>query len=100
MKQVYDIDFGKCPHCGTKMLYMMSTYQLATPGPGGLSFSNIIGEDKDITAVCPKCNFKAAMVSSVYGITTKEYVKLQQDKDAIESEKENNINLIGYIDEK
>ena len=99
MKQVYDKDFGKCPHCGSKMVYMISTYQLGVPGPGGTNLSQVIGEDRDITAKCPKCEFTSPMISSVYGITTREYAKLQKDKDKISADRKKNINLIGYIDE-
>ena len=91
-------DFGSCPKCGTKMMYMLSTYQLAIPGPGGTSLSKIIGEDKDITGVCPNCNNKVALTSSIYGITTKNYENLRRDRKRIEDDRK--LGLIGFIDEK
>ena len=96
MKQIVDQDFGICPRCGTRMLYLLSTYQLGIPSAGGRHLNQILGEDKDITAACPNCNYKAALTSSVYGITTKDYEPLVSDQK--EMEKAKRINLIGYVD--
>lgn len=100
MKTIYYKDFGICPHCGGRMMYMISTYQLGVPGPGGTSLSRVIGEDKDITAVCSKCAYKVPMESSLYGITTKEFAELEKDRYSINKDKKINFNVIGYIDSK
>ena len=94
--QIATHDFGRCPRCGTRLLYMLSNYQLAVPGPGGTTISRVIGEDRDITGVCPKCNHRIALTTSVYGIVTPTYEKLRRDKNEVDKSK--GINLIGYIE--
>ena len=95
-RQVAIHDFGRCPRCGTKLLYMLSNYQLALPGPGGTTISRVIGEDRDITGVCPHCHNKIPLTTSIYGITTPTYEKLRKDQQEVDKNK--GINLIGYIE--
>lgn len=91
-------DFGKCPHCqgDVPLLYMISTYQLGVPSGGGKALKKVLGEDIDITAVCPECGRKYAMTTSVYGITTKDYAPLKSDQRRINHDK--SINLIGFVE--
>ena len=51
MKEVVTRDFGLCPKCGSRLLYLTSVYQLGLPSAGGRTLERIIGEDKDITGV-------------------------------------------------
>ena len=97
MKTIVDQDFSICPRCGSKLIYLLSTYQLGVPAAGGRHLSRILGEDNDITGICPQCEHKVALQSSVYGITTKDYRPLVSDKVSIEQAKK--VNLIGYVDE-
>lgn len=98
LKKIVTQDFGICPACGSKMVYLLSNYQMAVPAPGGRHLKFILGEDSDITAVCsnPDCNRKYAMTSSIYGITTRDYALLAEDRRNANDRK---TNLIGYIDE-
>lgn len=97
MKEVVTRDFGLCPKCGSRLLYLTSVYQLGLPSAGGRTLERIIGEDKDITGVCPTCNNKVRLTSSIYGITTPEYYKLVEDQERINKK---GMNLIGYVDER
>ena len=96
LKKVVDRDFGLCPKCGSRLLYLLSNYQIGVPAAGGQNLSKILGEDKDITGICPNCNHRVQLTSSIYGITTPQYEKLVSDQQYIK----NKVNLIGYIDEK
>ena len=95
MKEIVRRDFSYCPRCGSKLLYLISNYQLAVPGYGGTSIEKILGCDKDITAVCENCNHRIQMCSSIYGITPKKYSNLLEDKEEIEkNKKDNNFKFI------
>lgn len=96
MKTIVDQDFSICPRCGGKMVYLLSTYQIGIPANGGRHLSRILGEDRDITAVCSRCQHKVALTSSVYGITTKDYEPLVSDQKCISNAKD--VNIIGYVD--
>lgn len=98
MKTIVDEDFGICPRCGARLIYLLSTYQLGIPDAGGRHLSRIIGEDRDITGACPNCEHKVPLTSSVYGITTRDYEPLVSDQNAVSQAR--GINLIGYVDKR
>lgn len=98
MRTIVDQDFGICPRCGERLIYLLSTYQIGVPDAGGRHLSQVLGEDRDITGVCPRCEHKVALTSSVYGITTRGYEPLVGDQQAITKAKR--VNLIGYVDNR
>ena len=91
MKELVKQSFAYCPHCKCKMLYMLHNFQIAVPDESGRYVTNIIDEENNIVAYCPKCNSKFELIRTIDGIVTKEYNTKQT-----EILKEN---ILGYVKE-
>lgn len=79
MLTVAEKRFDLCPHCGQKMVYMIYTSTIGIPDDvGGRFLKRESFEDKQIHAYCTNCDKSYEMVSSVLGITTKDFNKYKE----------------------
>lgn len=92
--------FGICPMCHSHMGMLYTRTEGYTVNDEGTYPTGRLFTDRDFVLVCPRCDFRQKMISTIYGTLPPEYYKLKEDEESLKVNQSEYTNPIGYVCDK